>query len=63
MKIAIDWNLCEGNGICAVEAPEVFELDDDDNLIVLVDEPADTQRERVDAAARSCPKRAISVEE
>jgi ferredoxin len=61
MKLEVDFALCEGNGVCAVEAPEVFDLDDDDNLIVLDASPDDTLRPKVEAAARACPKRAIVV--
>jgi ferredoxin len=61
MKIVIDWKQCEGNGICSVEAPDVFELDDDDNLTVLLENPGDELRAGVEAAVRSCPKRAISL--
>jgi ferredoxin len=28
MRITLDQELCEGYGTCAVEAPELFELDD-----------------------------------
>jgi ferredoxin len=62
VKIVIDWGLCEGNGVCAAEAPNVFDMDDDDNLIVLQEEPAESERANVVAAARACPKRAILVE-
>jgi ferredoxin len=62
MKIEINWKLCEGNGICSVEAPGVFDLDDDDNLIVLDETPPEERRTEVEAAARACPKRAIHVE-
>ena len=34
-KVVVDWGLCDGHGACASEAPEVFELDDDDNLLLL----------------------------
>jgi len=59
MRIEIDWALCEANGACAIEAPDVFDINEDDDLVV--DETADVsaQRERVTAAARACPKRAI----
>jgi ferredoxin len=57
----VDFAACEGNGVCAVEAPEVFDLDDDDNLIVLEAAPDDVLRPKVEAAARACPKRAIVV--
>jgi ferredoxin len=63
MKVVVNWKQCEGNGICAVEAPEVFELDDDDNLIVLLENPSEDLRAHVEAAARACPKRAITVDD
>ena len=40
---------------------EVFELDDDDNLILLDEAPDDALRERVEQAVRSCPKLAIKI--
>lgn len=60
MKIEIDWALCDGNGICAIEAPEHFELNDDDELQVLSDEapPGDTA---LDRAVTACPKHAITL--
>ena len=32
MKIDIDWDRCEGHGICAEQAPDVFSLDDEGDL-------------------------------
>lgn len=61
MKVAVDWLRCDGNGVCAVEAPEVFDLDDADELIVLLAEPPESQRPQVEAAVSACPKRALSV--
>lgn len=61
MKVDINWNLCEGNGVCAIEAPTVFDMDDDDNLIVLEENPDESLRKPVEAAIRACPKRAIKL--
>jgi ferredoxin len=44
-------------------APEVFQLDDDDQIHVLMEEPPPELRERVEQAVRTCPKQAISIEE
>jgi len=61
MKLVVDRDLCEANGTCVNVAPEAFELDDDDVLHLQVVEPADdTQRERLEAAIRSCPRTALS---
>jgi ferredoxin len=62
VKVHVDWDLCDGNGACQVEVPEVFQLDDDDNLAVLQETPDEALRPKVEAAARMCPKHAITVE-
>ncbi|MFF2812692.1 ferredoxin [Streptomyces sp. NPDC058000] len=61
MRITVDYELCDGLGQCALVAPEVFELDDDEQLVVAPD-PAPELADKVVAAARACPVRAISVE-
>ena len=63
MKVNVHWHLCEGNGICVADAPEVFDLDDSDNLLVLQDEPAEDQRGPVENAVRNCPKRALELQD
>lgn len=62
MKISVDWNLCDGNGVCAVEAPTVFEIDDDDELHLLKEEIDESDRAAVEAAVRVCPKRALRID-
>ena len=37
-KIEVDFGLCESNGVCMGIIPEVFDLDDEDNLHILQDE-------------------------
>jgi ferredoxin len=54
---------CESNALCMAAAPEVFQLDDDDQLHVLIDEPPPELLEKVAQAVRTCPKQAISLEE
>ena len=63
MKVHVDFDLCESNGLCEAMAPDVFELDDDDYLQVLTHEVTDENRERVDRAVAACPKSAISIVE
>lgn len=61
MKVSVDLDQCEANGICVGFAPDVFELDDDDQLHILVDEvPADRLAEVEDAVAQ-CPKAALKL--
>jgi ferredoxin len=61
MRVIVDFDVCESNGLCEESAPEVFHLGDDDYLYVLEEHPAENQRERVEEAARRCPKQAITV--
>ena len=62
LKIVVDYDLCEANALCMEAAPEVFELDDHDNLHVLHEEPPESLREKVEKAVRLCPKGALRLE-
>ena len=61
MKIIVDYDLCEANAVCMAEAPEVFEVDEDDNLNILNENPGEELREKVEAAVRLCPKQALKL--
>lgn len=61
MKVTLDRGICNGYGNCVIEAPEVFDLDDDGLGVVLDEHPPEDQREAVDAAVRTCPVQAIVV--
>ncbi len=63
MRVVVDFDLCESNALCMAAAPEVFEVRDDDLLYVLDENPAETLREKVEAAVRTCPKHAIAIED
>jgi ferredoxin len=62
VRVVVDWNLCESNARCMAAAPEVFELQDDDTLLVLQETPDESLRGKVADAVHACPKRAISLE-
>ena len=62
-KVKADYDLCEANGLCEGFAPDIFQLDDDDNLNILDDEVTDENRDRVNQAVAACPKAALSIEE
>jgi ferredoxin len=61
MKVAVDWDLCQGHGVCEGEAPEVFQLDDDGNVQLLMEDVPPELLEKVKKAVRYCPQRAISL--
>ena len=60
MKVVVDLDLCQGHGVCAGEAPEVFAVDPAESRVVLLDESQpEALRARVEAAVRYCPTRAL----
>lgn len=61
MKIVVDYDLCEGHGMCQAMAHDYFELDDDDMLTVLNQTPSESDRAKVNAAVQSCPALALSL--
>lgn len=63
MKVIVNRALCDGNGNCAAAAPEIFALDENDELQVLRQEFGGELRERAEAAVRACPKSALSLED
>ena len=63
MKILIDWDLCQGHANCTGDAPEVFRIDDDGNLQVLLAEPDEALRPKVEMAVRYCPAGAIRIQD
>lgn len=61
MKIVAERTRCEGHGLCADVAPEVFDLDDDAVVLVLHEPvPPDLER-KAEAGARVCPVAALKV--
>jgi len=62
MELRVDRDLCEANAVCTGIAPDVFDLDDEDELQILQPQPAEELRERVRQAVASCPKNALSLE-
>jgi sterol 14-demethylase len=62
LRVRVDADLCQGHGVCAGEAPEVFRVDPATNRVeLLVERPAAELRERVEKAVRFCPTRALSL--
>jgi ferredoxin len=61
MQIVINRDTCESNGLCAGIVPALFELNDDDELVVLNDSPTGELAEKAKRAAKMCPKQAITL--
>ena len=60
LAVRIDRSLCVGFGDCVTEAPDAFQLDDDD-IAVFRERPEMVGRERLLRACEACPVDAISV--
>ncbi len=63
MKILVDYDLCEANAVCMEIAPEIFQVDDNDELHILIESPGEEYRKKVEEAVRLCPRQALSIEE
>ena len=63
MRVVVDMMQCEGNALCMGVAPEIFDLNDDDVLMLLDEHPDEALRPRVEEAIRLCPKQAIRIED
>lgn len=63
MKVVIDWDLCQGHATCTGDAPEVFHVDDEGKLHVLLERPPEALRPQLELAVRYCPAGAIRIED
>jgi ferredoxin len=60
MRVQVDTDICEANGECVFAAPEIFELDDEEQ-IHWVESPDERLREMARTAEKLCPVSAIRV--
>jgi ferredoxin len=64
MKVIVDRQRCDGNGVCMGIAPEVFDVDDDLYLHVAENIPDDPELiARVRQSITSCPVLALKLVE
>jgi ferredoxin len=61
MRIVVDRDCCIGTGICESIADDVFEVADDGTMRILVDELAETDRDRIEQAVARCPTNALKI--
>ena len=63
MRVIVDELRCDAHGTCVEVCPEVFALDDTDDLVRVLDEqPDESLRPKVLKATQVCPKAAIRIE-
>jgi ferredoxin len=63
MKVTVDHELCSGDALCVDVCPEVFQMNEDDQAIVLVEEVPEEHQDAVREAAETCPEGCIYIEE
>ncbi|AEW99134.1 ferredoxin [Streptantibioticus cattleyicolor] len=64
LELAVDRERCCGAGMCALTAPEIFDQDPEDGLVVLVTpRPPARLRGAAREAAALCPAGAVTVRE
>ncbi|MBW2270622.1 MAG: ferredoxin [Deltaproteobacteria bacterium] len=62
MKVIVDTDLCEANAVCQKSCPEVFRVEEDDSLTILVAEVPAKLRPKLEEAVRLCPRQALRLE-
>lgn len=63
--IKVDYDLCQGHGVCQATAPELFRLVDSDGpypqVQVLIEEPPDELLSKAEEAVKFCPNGTLSL--
>ena len=63
MRVRVDPNKCQGHTLCSMQAPDIFELREEDGHSFVADEKVPLQREEaVRRAALGCPEQAIEID-
>ena len=64
MKVTVDQAKCVSAGNCVANAPQVFDQDEDDGSVILLEEfPAPEYLDGVRQAAQACPAHAIFIQD
>ena len=61
IEVRANVRICEGFANCVSAAPDLFDIDDEDRVIVLRGNLDSAERARVEEAVRSCPVAALSI--
>lgn len=63
-QVVFEASKCQGYANCLIEAPEIWDFDEDEDRAVLrIPDPGDSLRAKAEASARCCPAQAIRLEE
>ncbi len=61
MRVEVDFTKCTGLGICESLAPEVFEVNDEGDLVLLKADISDDELQGVEEAVAGCPTEALRL--
>jgi ferredoxin len=63
VRIILDTHSCQAYANCLLTAPDVFDLDEESGIaIILQENPPEDRRAAVEEAVRSCPVQALTLE-
>jgi ferredoxin len=63
VKVTVDPVLCEAHGVCMSIDPDIFDLGDDDVLVILEENPPEAKRSLVEQAVTRCPRQALTLQD
>ena len=63
MRVVVDRDRCEGNAVCVGIAPDLFELDDEDYVMVTKNPIPVEQEALAEQAIAECPRAALTRED
>ena len=61
MKVVVDRTRCTGLGICESLVPDLFEVSDAGEVVLLREEIGETERGLLEQAVSSCPTAALEL--
>ncbi|MGN9908882.1 ferredoxin [Phytohabitans sp. LJ34] len=62
MRVTVDRERCAAAGMCALTAPDVFDQDEEDGRVLLLDaDPPAARHAKVREAVTLCPAQAIGL--
>ena len=61
MKVQADRDVCIGAGMCVMTADTVFDQDDDGIVVLLTEDVAEGEEQRVREAVNLCPSGALRL--
>ncbi|BBZ56131.1 MULTISPECIES: ferredoxin [Mycobacteriaceae] len=62
-RVEVDRDLCQGHAMCALEAPDYFNVPKRGTVEILDETPPDDARDEIERAVAECPTQALFIRE